>query len=497
MLVTAVVMVALIPTVGLAIDAGFLYGVRAKLSAATDAAAIAAARSLNVGLTLQEQAAAAEARARAFFDANFPDGFLNTTNKSVGVEIAETAYRTRTVTVTGSVDAPVYFMRLLGFHSVTVQAEGKASRRDVNLILVLDRSGSMAMSKSCEPMKAAARQFVSMFANQRDRLGLVTFGMTYLVAYPPAQNFKTSSPSLDTVIANIQCSGGTGTAQALWKGYEQLQAVNEPGALNLIVFFTDGLPNGITAQFPIKTRTDTRYGYGADGYSSTSSTYSMLPSTCLDAEGDRYDRNAGASSAQYSEPNWNPNWTPAPKLGVLAAVGSGTASTGGTYGVTFMQASSLSQHNETPISGSSGCRFATNGWYVRRDIAYIPETDYYGNATTGYVSVQRFSSGPYQNRIRPDRPVTVGNASKNAADNAARRMRQDPNLSVVIYTIGLGDPSGNEPPDEVFMKRVANDPTSASFNPNEPVGLYVFAPNNTQLNQAFARVASEILRLAQ
>jgi Flp pilus assembly protein TadG len=496
-LITALSMILVIPTVGLAIDAGFLYAIRAKLSAATDAAALAAARSLSVGLTLEAQAGSADARARAFFDANFPDGFLNTSNKVVGVQVAETAFRTRTVTVTGAVDAPVYFMRLLGFNSTTVRAEGKASRRDINLVLVLDRSGSMATSNSCEPMKAAARQFVGQFANERDRLGLVTFGMTYLLAYPPAQNFKTSSPSLDTVLSNIQCSGGTGTAQALWKGYEQLQMVNEPGSLNLIVFFTDGLPNGITAQFPVKTRSDSRYGYGADGYDSTGTIYSMLPSTCLDAEGDRYDRNAGAGSAQYSAPNWNPNWTPAPKLGVLAGTGNATASTGGTFGITFMQASSLSQHNETPISDSAGCRFASNGWYVRRDIAYIPETDYFGNSTRGYVSVPQFSSGTYSGMIRPDRPVAVGAASKNAADNAARRMRQDPNLAVVIYTIGLGDPSSGAPPDEEFMKRAANDPSSPSFASGEPVGLYVFAPNNTELNQAFARVASEILRISQ
>ena len=277
-LITALSMILVIPTVGLAIDAGFLYAIRAKLSAATDAAALAAARSLSVGLTLQAQASSADARARAFFDANFPDGFLNTSNKVVGVQVAETAFRTRTVTVTGAVAAPVYFMRLLGFNSTTVRAEGKASRRDINLVLVLDRSGSMATSNSCEPMKAAARQFVGQFANERDRLGLVTFGMTYLLAYPPAQNFKTSSPSLDTVLSNIQCSGGTGTAQALWKGYEQLQAVNEPGSLNLIVFFTDGLPNGITAQFPVKTRSDSRYGYGADNYDSTRTIYSELDS---------------------------------------------------------------------------------------------------------------------------------------------------------------------------------------------------------------------------
>jgi len=47
------------------------------------------------------------------------------------------------------------------------------------------------------------------------------------------------------------------------------------------------------------------------------------------------------------------------------------------------------------------------------------------------------------------------------------------------------------------MKRVADDPSSPSCTNTEPAGLYVFAPDNTQLNQAFARAASEILRISQ
>ena len=132
--------------------------------------------------------------------------------------------------------------------------------------------------------------------------------------------------------------------------------------------------------------------------------------------------------------------------------------------------------------------------------AYIPSQDLYGNSMHGYVpysSSDLYSGGAYVGEIRADRPITVGKASKNAADNAARTMRQDPNLGVVIYSIGLGDPSGTTtPPDPDFMMRVANDPSSPVFDPSEQVGLYAFAPDNTQLSQAFARVASEILRIS-
>ncbi len=494
LLVTTAGLIVIVPVIGLAIDAGFLYTISARLTAATDAAAIAAARSLSVGMTVAEQETEAKARARAFFDANFPDTQFNTSNKTVDVSVSETAFRTRTVAVESSVDAGLFFMRVLGREATTVRAEGQASRRDVNLMLVLDRSGSMDTAGACEPMKDAARTFVDHFANERDRLGLITFGMTYLDAFSPTQSFK---PGLDQTLAQIDCSGGTGTAQALWRGFEELQAVNEPGALNLIVFFTDGLPNGITADFPIKRLSDNRYGHGWSPYDSTGATYYVDPSLCQDANGEKYDRRSWSGVRQYYAPSWNPFWNPpATVTGVMAAEGNGTKTTGYTFGVTHSQANSLTDHNENPVS-MTGCGFSGNGWVVRRDIAYIPDTDAFNNTTSGYQHVDRFPAGhPYEGRIRPDTPINIGRASKNAADNAAYRMRTDPNSPAVIYTIGLGDPASGAPPDEEFMKRVANDPSSTTFDDRQPVGMYAFAPNSAQLAEAFYHVASEILRIS-
>ena len=89
-------------------------------------------------------------------------------------------------------------------------------------------------------------------------------------------------------------------------------------------------------------------------------------------------------------------------------------------------------------------------------------------------------------------PTSIGKASFNAADNAAQRIRDDDMIDPIIYTIGLGDPTGAEPPDEQLMKRIANDRTSSIFDPDEPAGMYVFAPDNTQLAQAFSNIASEV-----
>src|SRR5207249_3798537 len=55
-------------------------------------------------------------------------------------------------------------------------------------------------------------------------------------------------------IAALVCGGNTGSAQAIWQAYQWLKNnVDAAGAINAMVFFTDGQPNGLTANWPIKT----------------------------------------------------------------------------------------------------------------------------------------------------------------------------------------------------------------------------------------------------
>ena len=75
------------------------------------------------------------------------------------------------------------FMQAVGFTTTVVAANGQGSRRDLNVNLTLDRSGPMASSKFCDPMKAAA-------------LGLITFMQSASVDYAPTTNFKTQNPTL-------------------------------------------------------------------------------------------------------------------------------------------------------------------------------------------------------------------------------------------------------------------------------------------------------------
>jgi len=66
-IIVAITLVVLIGMVGLAVDSGRGYGVKAKLSAAVDAAAIAAARGLTVGDNDAERIANAQLAAQKFF----------------------------------------------------------------------------------------------------------------------------------------------------------------------------------------------------------------------------------------------------------------------------------------------------------------------------------------------------------------------------------------------------------------------------------------------
>jgi len=478
-ILTAIMLLFVLPAVGLAIDAGLLYVIRGRLTAACDAASLATARNLNVGLTLAEQTSAALARGDAFFRANFPNGYLGTSGTTPSFALAQTNMSTLTVTTTATTTAPLYFMRIIGNNATVAGAFGKASRRAVNLMLVLDRSGSMS-GQPCADMISSSKTFVDMFANQRDRLGLLTFGGAKYLAFPMSQDFKNPSNTLTSKIDQITCGGYTNTSHAYYTAYQQLVTVNEPLALNMIVFFTDGVPTAFSAGFPIKTVSDTRYG--DDNTCATNTQCTMSKSTCND------DNGYASSHASWG--------TFAPKVGALIG-GNLAASTGDTSGILNHTATTFSTTDPLiPSSQRTNCLMSSDSTRVRRDIAYIPSTDVNGLSTSGYQTVNKFTTSghPYQNRIRPDRPDTLSKVAINLADNAATTIRSNTTLNVITFTLGL---DGNGGVDDVLLKRMANDPASNNFDNTKTEGVYVYAANSADLNAAFARIASEILRLAR
>jgi len=257
---TTLTIAVTLPLVGLGFDVGTLFLIKSKLSAAADSAALAGARALSQGANEAAQEANAIGTAQSFFSGNFPAGYWNTTGASASPTVDSTSTPNyRTVSVTATVQAPLYFLRVLNQQSSTINVTSQAGRRDVMMMLVLDRSNSMnqigsgAGLSACAIMRTDAAAFVGYFAPGRDQIGLVVFsGSTYV--YPPTTSFTTPDANGNTIpslIASIACEGSTSTAEALHYAYAQIQAVNSTTRENVVMLMTDGLPTGITADFSL------------------------------------------------------------------------------------------------------------------------------------------------------------------------------------------------------------------------------------------------------
>src|ERR1700681_4529451 len=114
-ILTTLSMFVIVPMVGLGIDVSTLYIVRAKLYEAADAAALAGARALSQGSDSNTQKSNAQTVATRYFNANFPSGFWGATSISLTTPAIDdvTVPNYRTVSISATVQAPLYFLRVL------------------------------------------------------------------------------------------------------------------------------------------------------------------------------------------------------------------------------------------------------------------------------------------------------------------------------------------------------------------------------------------------
>lgn len=522
LLLAGLALTFIVPAVGLMIDVSVLYSVKARFQAAVDGAALAAARALNLGQTTSAQAIAAQNNAVNWFYANFPSGAWGTTNTqmsqaTVHVFDDPNNAHVRNVTVTASTRVPSFFMRWFGAGATALSASGNASRRDVVVMMVLDRSGSMQNAGACSSMIAAAKLFTGQFAAGRDQIGLVSFsGNAYLHSSPTTNfqsvlGYKNNSGSGSGALDNIVCAGGTSTAEAISVAYNELYRVNLPGALNVIMFETDGLPNTLTLNF----------WDSVNGKTALNNT-----STCTDNNTKKLSQGGFASSAVL------PNWTSGLTLGsgsyfsnipagMVGAVYSDDPGGSNQFQLlmnywTTSTSNSFNSTSSTMWANASGCAFngsnshpvtPSNNW----DIGWFPTTDVWGNQLNpsyGYLPVT-LSGG----KIVANSYPTYHNAALNATDNAAYRARSNATIPAYFFGIGLGGTS-TSPPDYVLMQRLANDPNGDNYNSpplykacaleancatwsSQPQGTFIFSASPASLSQAFLAVSSQVLRLSK
>lgn len=528
-----------IPMLGLMVDIGILYSAKARLQAAVDGAALAAARALNLGQTTAQQATAAQQNAVNWFYANFPPGNWSTTGTvmstaNVIVINSPGNANLRQVTVTATTNVPAWFMRFLGFTSTALAVSGQASRKDLIAMLVLDRSGSMCAingvsgsqpcSKSntttaCSAMITAAKNFTGAFAEGRDQIGMLTFSDGYYLDTKPSTDFQTllgysnAAGHANGAIDNITCGGGTGTAAAISLAYNELYKIAEPGAMNLILLETDGLPNTLVYNF-----------YATPG---TLSTLALTTtSNCVDQNNLTYKNNGwrATSSARTWITGIPMNTNGA---GYMADVPAGaigglytTDPTGGTgiqalYSPTQTTDSS-SRSNSVYLPNANGCQFdgALTSMYGT-DLNWLPGHDVFGNQvapTNEYLPLVLTSGFNNLTGTANTDWKYAHAAALNATDNAAYNVRNNATLPAYVFVIGLGGNDGN-PPDPILLQRLANDSSPDQYNdpaaypacsteptcityPNQPQGQFIYSPTAAQLGQAFLAISSQILRLS-
>jgi Flp pilus assembly protein TadG len=133
---TAFLVVPLLGFIGLGTDAARGYMVRARMSQALDAAALAAGRA-------GADQTKARTMAQTLFTANYPAGYMDSALSGPDIVFDGVG---QTVTVSASAVLPTYFVHLIGIDNFTVSASSQVTSAAVNLeiSMILDVTGSMS-----------------------------------------------------------------------------------------------------------------------------------------------------------------------------------------------------------------------------------------------------------------------------------------------------------------------------------------------------------------
>ena len=241
-------MIVLIVFIGLGVDLGFAYITRARLSKAVDSACLTAVRNL-----LSGQTAAHDAATAAFF-ANY-----GTSGRDVVPPVCTVTFKSvnnnNVVDVQATDSINTYFIRVLPqWKTLAVGSSAEATRADVIMGLVLDRSGSMGSpvpvgSGGGVALPGAVISFINFFDDATDKASMSSFASTATTNVPMSQPFKSAVTSAANAMG---FNGRTFSEGGLMIGFNQVN--NTPVAagetvVKVIVFFTDGYANVFETNF--------------------------------------------------------------------------------------------------------------------------------------------------------------------------------------------------------------------------------------------------------
>ena len=156
----AIALIPLVGSVGVATDVARGYLVKNRLTEALDAAGLAAGR--------QQEDAQRQADAERFFIANYGEGYLGTTVDGPHLVNSED----ETVLVTATATMPTTFASVFGVEEVSIDGRVVVQRnlRGMELVLVMDNTGSMRSSGKMDAMKSSAQNLVNILYGEREEV---------------------------------------------------------------------------------------------------------------------------------------------------------------------------------------------------------------------------------------------------------------------------------------------------------------------------------------
>lgn len=339
---------------GLVIDFGNAYRVQKALQASADASAAAGAGQLT--LSYPPVAANASSQAQKYGSqtggvnpiagvpaANVTQNVSVTCAPQVGYNC--TAGYPNTVTVDETANVPTYLLKLLGFPTITLKAHAQACSPcggvPLDVMVVLDRTGSMSANSKLPQAKAGITAFMKTMDPTLDNVGLAVLppaaslsaactdpdpvfnaqttagpegrtvysgaGGTYssasaaYVLVPLSNTYATSignlnssSPFMSTLNC-VQAGGSTAYAEAIDAAYQELQKDGRSGTQKVIVILSDGAandaPNTLPATSPYRTNP---CGQGVTSAGIAKANKVLIYSIAYTANGDECDAAVGA-----------------------------------------------------------------------------------------------------------------------------------------------------------------------------------------------------------
>jgi Flp pilus assembly protein TadG len=458
----------------MAIDMGIIYQSKARLSNAVDSAVLTGAKNYSQGITT------AQALATDMFQANYGSTsptlswvWCPSNASCTGTDLSVTLHATAPVDTTFMAYLPQWARWNIG-------DTGQATRSNLVMSLVLDRSGSMNDNQGAGALKAAVPIFIGLFLNGTDHIAMVSFGDNARVDVPMTTNFASS---IDSAVSGLNFDGatfGTGagtnphdTAHGppLNLADDQNNSVTLPAGqpeTKVVVYFTDGLMNTVQDSLSCTNLSPVNTLYNFGGYDADSNCDVVSGvSRCfdfMDPTKDTYE--LGDLSWNYGD-------------GSTTATGTSSAGCGPTSGKNYFC------KNSVPFNASKSCKGPTK----------FPSQ--YLGSLTAFSRANITQDAGYRARY------------------TANQLRSESPVYTYIYVIGLGQDITGDGCTEALLATMANDPAwknyscasyPATHDDTQPLGALLFAPDcpssqqlcTNELTNAFRIIAAKILlRLTQ